>query len=75
MRNEPFAIRGSLAVLCAPTMSANVQTFVGVFLIEQERMKKLFVGKRFLARFTDVRPGLNIPIDHELSLITPYHLV
>lgn len=62
--NESSAIRRALAVLGFPAILANVEPFVGVLVIEQKRMKRLFIGEGLSASLAGMRARLDIPVDH-----------
>ncbi len=70
--DESFPIRGALAVLGSPAMIAYVQPFIGMLLIEQERMKGLFVVEMPVTRLTNVSSRLDVPLDHAPMLFVEF---
>jgi len=68
IRDEPFALARSVAVLLLPARLADVGTPKCGFLVEQQRVIRLFMGEMFAACFASVPAGLNIPLGHERSL-------
>jgi hypothetical protein len=68
VRQEAFAIARALAVLLLPAGLADIGTAEFGFIVEQQRVIGLFIGKMSAARFARVGAGLNVPLGHERSL-------
>src|ERR1043165_9741677 len=63
--NETFAVLCALAVLGLPALLANIRPAKLRFLLEQQRVIMLPVGKSSAAAITDVAARLYVPFRHE----------
>jgi hypothetical protein len=68
--NETFALSCAFTVLLLPAALADVRTPKICFLVEQQSVVSLFIGKMFAARFTGVRAGLDVPIVHRNRVLS-----
>jgi hypothetical protein len=68
MGNEALPVVGAFGVVRAPAVFADVQPLVTCAVIEQQRVQSLLVPKTLPAGLTDLRPGLDVPFDHQDSL-------
>jgi hypothetical protein len=69
--NETFALARTVAELALPAGLANVRPAQKLRpIVEEQRMERLAVGKRFAARLARRRAGLNVPIVHEPGNLT-----
>ena len=64
MRNKALSIGCPLAELRLPTAFTNVKSRVTLFLIEQQSVILLPIGKSLLTSLTGMSSGLNIPFNH-----------
>ena len=62
--DEPFAVTRALAVLLLPAGFANVGAPEIGFLIEEQRVIHLLVGKGLAASGAGVSAGLDVPLGH-----------
>jgi hypothetical protein len=69
--NESFAFTRAVAELVLPAGLADVGPAQKLRpIVEEQRVKRLAVGKRFATRLARRRAGLNVPIVHEPGNLT-----
>ena len=63
--DETLSIARAFAELLLPARSANIRPAECGFLIEKQRMIRLFVGERFAASLAAVAARLNVPLGYQ----------
>jgi hypothetical protein len=64
--DEARAVGGTLARLVLPARLAEITALHFVLQVVQNRVIRLLIGKAPLAGLAGMRPGLNVPLVHEL---------